>query len=41
MDTVFYSLYASMITGIGWMYIVLCFALCVMLGLYVFLNGKD
>jgi len=41
MNTVFHSLYASLVTGVGWMYIVLFFALCAMLGLYVFLNGKD
>ena len=41
MQTVFYSLYASLMSGTGWMFIFICFALFGLLGFYLFLNGKD
>lgn len=41
MQTVFYSLYASLMSGTGWMLIFICFALFGLLGFYLFLNGKD
>lgn len=32
MQTAFYSLYASLMSGIGWMFIFICFALFGLLG---------
>jgi len=41
MNTVFHSLYAALMSGMGWTYILVCFGLCGLLGLYYFMNGKD